>query len=184
MILVLYTLCNLFQGPLWRQIRGCGYAYNYTISASPATNKISFQLAKATHVFQAYKIAKEIVVCLFIHSYIHFLYSLLLCFWELKRKGSSLLCYFFQKYIAKWGICILCVMFILSLVLLSFAYTKSIQLIIWHVLWNGNCTGTIFRTILRQGKHLSTSVNWRQQEAEQYTKPSVKKKPWNQLFSW
>jgi len=53
-------LCAL-EGPLWRQIRGCGYSYHYRMSASPDSGKISFVLARSTHIFAAYKTAKEIV---------------------------------------------------------------------------------------------------------------------------
>lgn len=53
-------LCAL-EGPLWRQIRGCGYSYHYKMSASPDSGKINFVLARSTHIFAAYKTAKEIV---------------------------------------------------------------------------------------------------------------------------
>lgn len=53
-------LCAL-EGPLWRQIRGCGYSYHYRMSMSPDTSQLTFVLARSTHIFAAYKTAKEIV---------------------------------------------------------------------------------------------------------------------------
>jgi len=54
-------LCAL-EGPLWRQIRGAGLSYNYRIQLSPLTGKIIFALFKSTHICNAYKKAKEIML--------------------------------------------------------------------------------------------------------------------------
>ncbi|XP_047134404.1 uncharacterized protein C05D11.1 isoform X1 [Hydra vulgaris] len=53
-------LCGL-EGPLWRQIRGLGLSYNYAIHCAPAVGTLTFILSKSTHVFNAYKKAKEVV---------------------------------------------------------------------------------------------------------------------------
>ena len=50
------------QGPLWQQIRGFGYSYHYDMAALPDSNQLLFILSQSTHIFAAYKTAKEIVV--------------------------------------------------------------------------------------------------------------------------
>lgn len=60
MLVFIQYLCAL-EGPLWRQIRGSGLSYNYRVNVSPNTGKIYFVLAKSTHIFEAYKKAKEIM---------------------------------------------------------------------------------------------------------------------------
>ncbi|XP_063960885.1 uncharacterized protein C05D11.1-like [Lytechinus pictus] len=53
-------LCAL-EGPMWRQIRGLGFAYHYSMYIRPEEGLMYFQLYKCTHVVSAYKQAKEIV---------------------------------------------------------------------------------------------------------------------------
>lgn len=53
-------LCAL-EGPLWRQVRGCGYSYHYKMAAMPDSGQIVFILGQSTQIFSAYKIVKEIV---------------------------------------------------------------------------------------------------------------------------
>ena len=61
MLVFVEYLCAL-EGPLWRLIRGIGLSYNYTMQVNPLSGKLSFGLAKSTHIFNAYTKAKEIVV--------------------------------------------------------------------------------------------------------------------------
>ncbi|XP_072172090.1 uncharacterized protein C05D11.1-like [Diadema setosum] len=53
-------LCAL-EGPMWRQIRGLGFAYHYRMYVRPEEGLLYFQLFKCTHVVSAYRQAKEIV---------------------------------------------------------------------------------------------------------------------------
>ncbi|XP_070567442.1 uncharacterized protein C05D11.1-like isoform X2 [Ptychodera flava] len=53
-------LCAL-EGPMWRQIRGLGLAYHYSMFCRPSEGLLYFLLYKCTHVVNAYKQAKEIV---------------------------------------------------------------------------------------------------------------------------
>ena len=57
-IIVLHS----FKGPLWRQIRGLGLAYHYSMSVDPASGKLTFVLMKSTHIFAAFQKGKQIVV--------------------------------------------------------------------------------------------------------------------------
>ena len=47
---------------MWRQIRGCGYAYSYFIHVSRDTGLIYFNLTKSTHLVKAYTEAVNIFV--------------------------------------------------------------------------------------------------------------------------
>ena len=49
------------EGPLWKQIRGQGFAYNYDLYNSPASGYLVFYLGKATNVSKAYLAAKETI---------------------------------------------------------------------------------------------------------------------------
>lgn len=49
------------EGPMWRQIRGLGLSYHYSMSALPDSGLVKFLLYKSTHLVNAYKQAKEIV---------------------------------------------------------------------------------------------------------------------------
>ncbi|XP_077994627.1 uncharacterized protein C05D11.1-like [Glandiceps talaboti] len=53
-------LCAL-EGPMWRQIRGLGLAYHYSMYCRPSEGLLYFLLYKCTHVVNAYKQGKEIV---------------------------------------------------------------------------------------------------------------------------
>lgn len=60
----LYVLINYLtqlEGPLWRQIRGLGLSYHYSMSIGPDEGLLYFVLAKATNVVGAYSKAYEIV---------------------------------------------------------------------------------------------------------------------------
>lgn len=58
---VLINYLNQIEGPLWRQIRGLGLSYNYSIAISPSEGLIYFSLSKSTNVVGAYSKAVEIV---------------------------------------------------------------------------------------------------------------------------
>uniref|UniRef100_A0A336KC94 CSON007777 protein n=1 Tax=Culicoides sonorensis TaxID=179676 RepID=A0A336KC94_CULSO len=60
LMLFLQYLTQL-EGPLWRQIRGPGYAYGYNIVPRPHEGLLSFGLYRSTNVVAAYKEAKRIV---------------------------------------------------------------------------------------------------------------------------
>ncbi|XP_014676544.1 PREDICTED: uncharacterized protein C05D11.1-like isoform X2 [Priapulus caudatus] len=49
------------EGPMWRQIRGHGLSYHYSMSITPDTGLMTFVLFKSTHIASAYKRAKTIV---------------------------------------------------------------------------------------------------------------------------
>lgn len=60
----MYVLINYLtqlEGPLWRQIRGLGLSYNYSISINPNEGTLYFLLYKSTNVVGAYDKAVEIV---------------------------------------------------------------------------------------------------------------------------
>lgn len=60
MLLFLQYLTQL-EGPLWRQIRGQGFAYGYSILPRPNEGLLYLSLYRATNVFAAYKETKTIV---------------------------------------------------------------------------------------------------------------------------
>ena len=49
------------EGPLWKQIRGQGFAYTYSLYNGSASGYMSFYLGKATNVSKGYMTAKETV---------------------------------------------------------------------------------------------------------------------------
>jgi Zn-dependent M16 (insulinase) family peptidase len=49
------------EGPLWKQIRGQGFAYSYSLYNSPASGSLVFYLGKATNVSKGYLAAKETI---------------------------------------------------------------------------------------------------------------------------
>ena len=48
---------------MWRQIRGRGFAYSYSMDARLEQGVLYFKLSNATHLAKAYKAATDIVVC-------------------------------------------------------------------------------------------------------------------------
>ena len=50
------------QGPMWRQIRGMGLAYHYSMRCVPSEGLLYLQLYKASQLVQAYDVARKIVV--------------------------------------------------------------------------------------------------------------------------
>lgn len=61
LLLFLQYLTQL-EGPLWRQIRGQGFAYGYNIVPRPNEGMLYFTLYRASNVVAAYKEAVTIVV--------------------------------------------------------------------------------------------------------------------------
>lgn len=59
LLLFLQYLCQL-EGPLWRQIRGQGLAYGYSMLPQPNEGLLYLTLYRATNVLAAYKEAKTI----------------------------------------------------------------------------------------------------------------------------
>lgn len=47
---------------MWRQIRGMGLAYHYSINCYPSQGLLYLVLYRATQVVQAYDMARKIVV--------------------------------------------------------------------------------------------------------------------------
>lgn len=60
LMLFLQYLLQL-EGPLWRQIRGAGLAYGYSITPRPNEGLLYLSLYRATNVFGAYKETKNII---------------------------------------------------------------------------------------------------------------------------
>lgn len=62
LMLFLQYLTQL-EGPLWRQIRGQGFAYGYNMMPKPNEGLLYFTLYRATNVVAAFREAKTIIVC-------------------------------------------------------------------------------------------------------------------------
>lgn len=60
-IMVLIQYLTQLEGPMWRQIRGLGLAYNFSVSVKPEEGLIFLLLFKCSHVVSAYKEAKRIL---------------------------------------------------------------------------------------------------------------------------
>ena len=60
-LMVAAELLTQLEGPFWKQIRGLGLAYSYSLSAVPEEGLVMFTLFKASHVAKAYATAAAIV---------------------------------------------------------------------------------------------------------------------------
>jgi len=60
-VYVLIQYLTQLEGPLWRQIRGLGLSYHYSISLSPSNGLMYFLLYKSSHLVAAYNKTIEIV---------------------------------------------------------------------------------------------------------------------------
>jgi len=60
-LMVAAELLTQLEGPFWKQIRGLGLAYSYSLSAVPEEGLVTFTLFKASHVAKAYATAAAIV---------------------------------------------------------------------------------------------------------------------------
>lgn len=60
-VYVLIQYLTQVEGPLYRQLRGLGFSYGYSIYLSPSEGLMYFSLAKSTQVAAAYNKAVEIV---------------------------------------------------------------------------------------------------------------------------
>lgn len=61
LMLFLQYLTQL-EGPLWRQIRGPGFAYGYNLMPRPNEGLLYFTLYRATNVVAAFRETKAIIV--------------------------------------------------------------------------------------------------------------------------
>jgi len=59
-LLVLIQYLTQLEGPMWRQIRGQGLAYSFSINVSVEHGLLYFALRKATHLAEAFKEAVNI----------------------------------------------------------------------------------------------------------------------------
>lgn len=50
------------EGPMWRRIRGAGFAYGYNLSLMPHEGLLYFTLYRATNLTAAFRETKTIVV--------------------------------------------------------------------------------------------------------------------------
>ncbi|XP_032814630.1 uncharacterized protein C05D11.1-like [Petromyzon marinus] len=60
-IMVFIEYLTALEGPMWRQLRGLGLAYHYSMLAVPSQGLLFFSLYKSSHPVSAYKHAKEIL---------------------------------------------------------------------------------------------------------------------------
>lgn len=60
-ILLFLQYLTQLEGPLWRQIRGQGFAYGYNILPRPNEGLLYFTLYRATNVYSAFKETMSIV---------------------------------------------------------------------------------------------------------------------------
>lgn len=61
-LLLFLQYITQLEGPLWRQIRGQGFAYGYNITPRPHQGLLYFTLYHATNVVAAFKEAKIVTV--------------------------------------------------------------------------------------------------------------------------
>jgi Zn-dependent M16 (insulinase) family peptidase len=59
---VLLEYMSALEGPLWRQIRGQGLAYHYSLSLDVEPGFLSFRLFQSTNLARAYEVARQICV--------------------------------------------------------------------------------------------------------------------------
>ncbi|XP_048587317.1 uncharacterized protein C05D11.1 isoform X1 [Nematostella vectensis] len=60
--LMVYLECLItLEGPIWRQVRGLGLSYHYSMRVEPSSGLLYFILARSTHLVKAYLKTKEIV---------------------------------------------------------------------------------------------------------------------------
>ncbi|XP_073987977.1 uncharacterized protein C05D11.1-like [Rhodnius prolixus] len=60
-LLVFFQYLTQLEGPMWKQIRGQGLAYSYSIVPRPNEAKLYFNLYRASNVVAAYKEAKNVI---------------------------------------------------------------------------------------------------------------------------
>ncbi|KAK3733082.1 hypothetical protein QZH41_008418 [Actinostola sp. cb2023] len=60
-LITLECMFFVFKGPIWRQVRGLGLSYSYSMKVDPGQGNLLFILARSTHVVKAYEKTKEIV---------------------------------------------------------------------------------------------------------------------------
>ncbi|XP_014253359.1 uncharacterized protein C05D11.1-like [Cimex lectularius] len=60
-LLVFLQYVSQFEGPMWKLIRGLGFAYSYYIIPRPSQGKLFFSLYRASNIIGAYKQAKLIL---------------------------------------------------------------------------------------------------------------------------
>ncbi|KAL5012223.1 hypothetical protein ScPMuIL_010774 [Solemya velum] len=61
-ILVFIQYLTQCEGPMWQQIRGLGLSYHYSMYTSQDCGLLYFFLAKSTHIVNAYKEGKKIIM--------------------------------------------------------------------------------------------------------------------------
>lgn len=61
-IMVFIQYMTQLEGPMWKQIRGLGLAYGYSMYVKPEKNFLYFALTKSTHIVTAYDKGRNIVM--------------------------------------------------------------------------------------------------------------------------
>ena len=47
---------------MWRQIRGMGLSYDYSMRCTPESGQLAFNLFESSQLVEAYKVARQIMV--------------------------------------------------------------------------------------------------------------------------